>query len=280
MEREPDAQRIIGDAEFQVEGGNTVTYWMAFISCRYVCFMSEPGTTKHMTPGELKIEGEDIKLENLYSARQISLTGNFTADSSANTTVVSCRLALEFTAESRSDKYGFQKQRTSTYTPEISSTFAISKPWANGSYLVHNSVIDDPANYAHSIDLGVNLTCSVKVSGSQITFTGNGGWVTVKGQLQPNGEFTATGKGVVALAADIPVEFKGHFTGYMMFEGEYSMGSGGIRVIYKVTGTSNKTASAIKVDNYPLFFSAGLPLGIVAVGRIRLKSHRPERHYP
>jgi hypothetical protein len=251
-----------------VAGENIVTYWVAFRSFRYDCYISEQGTTNRMSPHEVRVSGPEINLETLYSAQQIPITARLNASPSPGTVALNYRLVTELTTESRSDKFGAPVIKNTIYTPELSYSFSTKKPWSKGRFLLSTSVISDPSDYAHSILLAAVLTCSVTDSGSQITIVGNGNWVTVRGQIRSDGKFTLTGKGIVAGSGDTSVELNGRFTGDMMFEGEYSMGSGGIRVIYKVTARG-ETSSGLQVSNYPLFSSGGFLSFFESVGWIR-----------
>jgi hypothetical protein len=248
---------------------NSVTYWVSFVSYTCDCYLSEQGTVNHLSPHDISVPGAKMTLDTQGRTQTVPIAANFYADAPSNAVALNYRLVMELTTEARSDKYGNQKLKTCIYEPEITTNFVINKPYVNGRYLVHTSIISDPSNYAHNIQLSTALTCVITVSGSKITIEGNGNWVKVKGQIQTDGKFTASGTGMVGDRLGESVEIKGSFTEYMVFQAEYAMGTGGVRVIYDVTGTGLGLPSRIPVINKGPFVSGGFLLFYGNVVRIR-----------
>jgi hypothetical protein len=253
-------------------GEDSQVYWVSFLSCRYDCSISEQGITNHISPHEVKISGPEIMLDGTQSTQQIPITIKFDAIAPSNGVEINCRLVMDLKTESRSVKYEFPKQKNVTFSSEISSTFTIKNPWVSGKYIIRTSATKDTSIYAPLIRLATVLTSFITVNDSQITIIGNGNWVTVKGQVESNGQFVATGRGMVGFNSGTAVELRGRFTGYMAFEAEYTVGSGEFRVIYVVTGRSATTSSGAQVSKYPLYSSGGFLSFFESVGWIRTNS--------
>jgi hypothetical protein len=253
--------------------GEIVTYWLAFLSYQYNSYFSEQGTVSHMSPLEVSISGDETLLDTKSSV-QNPITASFKGVVASNKVVLNCRSVISLKTECRSEKYAFQTRKNSVFIPETTCAFVIKKPWVSGKYMVHTSVVNDPTVYAPSISLALNITCTVTVNGSQITITGNGNWVTVKGLIQPDGTFSLTGKGMVGDNANTSVELVGAFTEYKVFEAKYIMGKTDVRVTYQVTGNGNASKSGVQVSNSPLFFSGDFQPFFESVGWIRANGVR------
>jgi hypothetical protein len=250
-------------------GEDSQIYWVSFLSFRYDCYISEQGTTNHISPREVKITGPEIMLDGTQSTQQIPITVKFDANAPSSGVEINCRLVMDLKTESRSVKYEFPKQKNVAFSKEISSTFTIKNPWVSGKYIISTSATKDTSIYAPLIRLATVLTSFITVNDSQITIIGNGNWVTVKGQVESNGQFVATGRGMVGFNSGTAVELRGRFTGYMTFEAEYTVGSGEFRVIYVVTGRSATTSSGAQVSKYPLYSSGGFLSFFESVGWLR-----------
>ena len=253
--------------------GEIVTYWLAFLSYQYNSYFSEQGTVSHMSPLEVSISGDETLLDTKSSV-QNPITASFKGVVASNKVVLNCRSVIALKTECRSEKYAFQTRKNSVFIPETTCAFVIKKPWVSGKYMVHTSVVNDPTVYAPNISLALNITCTVTVNGSQITITGNGNWVTVKGLIQPDGKFSLTGKGMVGDNANTSVELVGAFTEYKVFEAKYIMGKTDVRVTYQVTGNGNASKSGVQVSNSPLFFSGDSQPFFESVGWIRANGVR------
>jgi len=131
---------------------------------------------------------------------------------------------------------------TTTPTPTPTPT-PTQKPWMGGLFSLVTSVLSDPAGHRPYVNLFNTINATVDVVGDPtITVSGNGNWVTVNGLVQPDGSFTATGRGTVAGYPNVSVVFKGTWTQYGGFSGQYTMGAGGElptgqAITYSVTAT-------------------------------------------
>jgi len=112
--------------------------------------------------------------------------------------------------------------------PVVLSFIDDAKAWISGNFAMAISVSKDPAGHLEFINMPKNLVAAVSVVGDPtITISGTGAWVPVSGEVKPDGSFEATGKGTVAGYPNVSVIFKGTWTEYAGFSGEYTMGAGG-----------------------------------------------------
>lgn len=83
---------------------------------------------------------------------------------------------------------------------------------------------DDAAGHQCCIPMPAEF--ELRVRQSEITFEAAPPWVTVVGELNPDGTFFATGAGTVAGRASVRQEFRGTITARTIV-GDYTMGAGG-----------------------------------------------------
>lgn len=113
---------------------------------------------------------------------------------------------------------------TVTPTPTFTPT---PTPTLPAVFRVTIVVVLDPAGHNAYISMPVTLDLTVVIEGNTITITGPAPWVTVKGAVNPDGSFKATGAGTVAGYPNINVEFVAAITAKDGLVGDYTMGVGG-----------------------------------------------------
>jgi hypothetical protein len=132
---------------------------------------------------------------------------------------------------------------TATDTPEPTATAVPSATPTElpiyGLYDLITEYLAGNIDHAQYIKLLEKLQLDVR-EGS-IIFDGEGTWVDVTGELQPDGSFEAQGTGTVAGFPNILVTFTGTIDGDGL-RGEYTMGAdgklpGGESITYSVVGT-------------------------------------------
>jgi hypothetical protein len=116
----------------------------------------------------------------------------------------------------------------------------------SGDYNVNISVKSDPAGHAPFIGQMPNKL-KASISGSQITITGSGAWVTVSGTLNSDGSFTAIGTGTVADFPNVSVRFVGTITAQGL-NGDYTVGANGELptgkpITYSINGQKTQTVT-------------------------------------
>jgi hypothetical protein len=93
-----------------------------------------------------------------------------------------------------------------------------------GEYQVSISVKEDPAKHEKFVAMLDELILEVVYP--KLFIDGIAPWVSVSGELAPDGTFSAGGTGTVAGFTDIEVTFEGMFGGGKLF-GDYTMGAAG-----------------------------------------------------
>jgi hypothetical protein len=104
----------------------------------------------------------------------------------------------------------------------------------------------DPSNHGPVIQFPFSLKLTIQID--SVTFEGPSPWVTVSGELEPDGSFIASGSGTVAGFSGIAVTFEGNLS-HEALNGEYVMGAegglpGGESITYNVTGAPAAAAAS------------------------------------
>jgi hypothetical protein len=120
---------------------------------------------------------------------------------------------------------------TNTPTPTLEQDAA-------GEYQVGISVKEDKSKHKEFVKMLEELILNVVIP--QFSIEGPAPWVTVSGELAPDGTFSAWGTGTVAGFKDIEVTFEGMIGGGKLY-GDYTMGAAGglptgAPIIYWVDG--------------------------------------------
>jgi hypothetical protein len=121
---------------------------------------------------------------------------------------------------------------TETFTPTFTLTststqLIISEMTLSGVFQETLLVTVDPAGHKQYSGLPDSEELNVIIESNTITISGPAPWVTVTGNLNPDGSFKATGSGSVAGYPNINVEFDGTISAKDGLAGDYTMGVGG-----------------------------------------------------
>jgi len=205
--------------------GVVTTYSYALEEFGYLYRFNESGTELHISPGST---GISVPILIKKGQQPDSLTAEFTPVSPYAKVDFAMDLTITTTLTIWSSSGGTPVPKYLTFMPELYCNFSIVKPWTSGNFQLVTVVNQDPAGQASLIMLSPTITAQVDVRGDpSVTISGDGNWVTVSGEINPDGTFTATGIGTVAGHSDVNVKFAGTWTEENGFSGTYTMGSGG-----------------------------------------------------
>ena len=207
------------------DNGAVTTYNYALKDFEYSYRFRETGTESHISPDS---SGINAPVSITEGQQPDSLSAEFTALSPYSMAELTMDLTIILNAAIWSSSGEKPVTQIVSFLPELYCNFSIVKPWSSGTFQLITAVDQDPAGHAHVIMLSPTITAQVDVQGDPtITISGNGNWVMVSGEINPDGSFTATGIGTVAGQSDVNVIFEGIWTEENGFSGTYTMGAAG-----------------------------------------------------